>query len=196
MNEREVTEKSEGRLGYVHIPGMGDGPYRDIIQDILGRFDDRDAIIVDTRFNGGGDLVADLAMFFTGVKFNSYSVYDRDIGGEPTSRWTKPTLSLFNESMYSDGHCYASAYTELGIGLSVGMPVPGTCSWAGWERLPDGTRWGVVPVSAKNMSGEWMENNQTEPDVIVKNEPGVIARGRDQQLEEGIRLLLEQLDDK
>ncbi|PTM16081.1 MAG: hypothetical protein DA443_01805, partial [Bacteroidetes bacterium] len=91
---------------------------------------------------------------------------------------------------------YASAYTELEIGLSVGMPVPGTCSWAGWERLPDGTRWGVVPVSAKNMSGEWMENNQTEPDVIVKNEPGVIARGRDQQLEEGIRLLLEQLDDK
>ena len=196
MNERDVTEKSEGRLGYVHIPGMGDGPYRDIIQDILGRFDDRYAIIVDTRFNGGGDLVADLAMFFTGVKFNSYSVYDRDIGGEPTSRWTKPTLSLFNESMYSDGHCYASAYTELGIGLSVGMPVPGTCSWAGWERLPDGTRWGVVPVSAKNMSGEWMENDQTEPDVIVKNEPGVIARGRDQQLEEGIRLLLEQLDDK
>ena len=193
INEKEVEEKSDGRLGYVHIPGMGDGPYRNIIEDMLGRFDDRDAIIVDTRFNSGGDLVADLAMFFTGVKFNSYSIEDRDIGGEPTSRWTKPTLSLFNEAMYSDGHCYASAYTELGIGITVGMPVPGTCSWAGWERLPNGFVWGVVPVSAKNMSGEWMENNQTEPQYRVKNRPETIADGRDEQLEEGIRLLLDQV---
>lgn len=190
INEEEVDEKSDGRLGYVHIPGMGDGPFRNVIQDMLGKYSDRDAVIVDTRFNGGGDLVADLAMFFTGVEFNTYATADKDVGGEPTSRWTKPTLSLINEAMYSDGHCYASAYTELEIGLTVGMPVPGTCSFAGWEGLPDGTRWGVVPVSARNMSGEWMENNQTEPVIRVKNMPGIIDRGRDQQLERAIEELL------
>ena len=36
------------------------------------------------------------------------------------------------------------------------MPVPGTCSFAGWESLPNGSYWGVVPVSAKNKAGEWM----------------------------------------
>lgn len=190
INEKEVDEKSEGRLGYVHIPGMGDGPYRNVIEEMLGKYSDRDAVIIDTRFNGGGDLVADLAMFFTGVEFNTYATAAKDVGGEPTSRWTKPTLSLINEAMYSDGHCYASAYTELEIGLTVGMPVPGTCSFAGWERLPNGMVWGVVPVSARNMSDEWMENNQTEPLIRVKNIPGVVNEGRDQQLERAIDELL------
>jgi Tol biopolymer transport system component/C-terminal processing protease CtpA/Prc len=194
INEKEVDEKSNGRLGYVHIPGMGDGPYRNVIEEMLGKYSDREAVVVDTRFNGGGDLVADLAMFFTGVEFNTYATAAKDVGGEPTSRWTKPTLSLINESMYSDGHCYASAYTELGIGKTVGMPVPGTCSFAGWERLPNGMVWGVVPVSARNMSDEWMENNQTEPMIRVKNMPGIVDEGRDQQLERGIQELLEVLN--
>jgi len=193
INEREVDQKSNRTLGYVHIPGMGDGPFRNVIQDMLGKYSDRDGVIVDTRFNGGGDLVADLAMFFTGVEFNTYATADKDVGGEPTSRWTKPTLTLINEAMYSDGHCYASAYTELQIGKTVGMPVPGTCSFAGWEGLPDGSRWGVVPVSARNMSGEWMENNQTDPMIEVKNMPGIIDRGVDQQLERAIEELMNEV---
>ncbi|MGD1959204.1 MAG: S41 family peptidase [Fulvivirga sp.] len=194
MNEEEVEEKSKGKLGYVHIPGMSDGPYRTIYDRMMGKFMDKKAVIVDTRFNGGGDLVADLAMFFTGVPFISYETEARKVGGEPTSRWTKPTLAMFNESMYSDGHCFASGYTDLRIGKTVGMPVPGTCSFAGWEGLPDGSRWGVVPVSAKNKSGEWMENNQTEPIIKIKNMPGMIDKGIDQQLERSIEELLKEVE--
>ncbi|MGD1945364.1 MAG: S41 family peptidase [Croceivirga sp.] len=194
INEQEVTEKSNGELGYVHIPGMSDGPYRNIYEQMLGKFSDKKGVVVDTRFNRGGDLVADLAMFFTGEPFISYETEDRQVGGEPTSRWTKPTLAIFNESMYSDGHCFASGYTDLKIGKTVGMPVPGTCSFAGWERLPDGGRWGVVPVSAKNKAGEWMENNQTEPMILVKNAPDVIDKGTDQQLERSIEVLLEEVN--
>ncbi len=194
MNEKEVLEKSNGKLGYVHIPGMGDGPYRSIYQDMMGKFFEKDGVIVDTRFNGGGDLVADLAMFFTGEPFITYATADKVVGGEPTSRWTKPTLSIFNESMYSDGHCYAQGYTDLKIGKTVGMPVPGTCSFAGWEGLPNGSYWGVVPVSAKNKAGEWMENNQTEPTIKVKNMPGVIDKGRDQQLERSIEELMKEVE--
>ena len=190
INEKQVDRDSNGQLGYVHIPGMSDGPYRSIYQDMMGKYSDRKGVIVDTRFNGGGDLVADLAMFFTGTPFITYATEAKVVGGEPTSRWTKPTLSIFNESMYSDGHCYASGYTDLKIGKTVGMPVPGTCSFAGWEGLPNGGYWGVVPVSAKNKAGEWMENNQTNPLIQVKNMPGIIDKGRDQQLERSIRELL------
>jgi len=194
QNEKEVAEKSNGTLGYVHIPGMSDGPYRSIYEEMMGKFIDKKAVIVDTRFNGGGDLVADLAMFFTGVPFLSYETESRVVGGEPTSRWTKPTLAMFNESMYSDGSCFASGYKDLNIGKTVGMPVPGTCSFAGWERLPNGGVWGVVPVSAKNKAGEWMENNETDPDILVKNRPSIIARGRDQQLEKSIEVLLKEVE--
>lgn len=194
MNEEEVAEKSNGELGYVHIPGMSDGPYRSIYEDIMGKYFDAKAVIVDTRNNGGGDLVADLAMFFTGERFITYATAAKVVGGEPTSRWTKPTLTMFNESNYSDGHCYAQGYTDLEIGTTLGMPVPGTCSYAGWERLPNGMVWGVVPVSAKDKSGRWMENLQTEPDIEVKNMPGVVDEGRDQQLERAIEELLKEVE--
>ncbi|WP_396637505.1 S41 family peptidase [Maribacter sp. R77961] len=193
-NEKEVLEKSKGTLGYVHIPGMSDGPYRTIYEQMMGKFIDKKAVIVDTRFNGGGDLVADLAMFFTGIPFLSYETEDRVVGGEPTSRWTKPTLAMFNESMYSDGSCFASGYVDLKIGKTVGMPVPGTCSFAGWERLPNGGVWGVVPVSAKNKAGEWLENNETNPEIIIKNQPDIIAEGRDEQLEKSIEVLLKEVE--
>ncbi|ARN70306.1 peptidase S41 [Nonlabens tegetincola] len=194
QNEKEVDQKSNGQLGYVHIPGMSDGPYRNIFEKMMGKYHSRKGVIVDTRFNGGGDLVADLAMFFTGTPFITYETEAKVVGGEPTSRWTKPTLAMINEAQYSDGHCFACGYTDLKIGKTVGMPVPGTCSFAGWERLPDGTVWGVVPISAKDINGNWMENNQTEPSIMVKNMPGVIDNGRDQQLERAIEELLKDVE--
>nr|WP_136251917.1 S41 family peptidase [Ningiella ruwaisensis] len=193
INEQEVLKRSNGQLGYVHIPGMSDGPYRDVYDEMMGRFSDKKAMVVDTRYNGGGDLVADLAMFFTGEAFLTYATEQRVVGGEPTSRYTKPVVTLFNEAMYSDGHCYASGFQDLDLGVSVGMPVPGTCSFAGWEGLPTGGYWGVVPVSAKNKAGEWLENNETAPDVKVKNMPGIIDAGRDQQLERAIKEALDEI---
>jgi tricorn protease len=194
QNEEEVTTKSNGQLGYVHIPGMGDGPYRDIYEKMMGKFYDRKAMIIDTRFNGGGDLVADLAMFFTGTPFITYATEDKVVGGEPTSRWVKPTLAMINEAQYSDGHCFACGYTDLKIGKTVGMPTPGTCSFAGWEGLPDGSYWGVVPISAKDINGKWMENSQTEPMIKVKNMPGQIDNGTDQQLDRAIMELLKDVN--
>ncbi|TDQ18812.1 C-terminal processing protease CtpA/Prc [Algoriphagus boseongensis] len=189
-NQAEVEKLSGGKLGYVHIPGMSDGPYRNVVEDMLGKYYEKDGVIVDTRFNGGGDLVADLAMFFTGDKFLTYATEDKVVGGEPTARWTKPTLAMFNEANYSDGHCFACGYTDLKIGKTVGMPTPGTCSFAGWEGLPNGVRWGAVPISAKNKAGEWLENNETRPQFEVKNMPGKIDQGIDQQLEKAVEELL------
>lgn len=195
MNEDEVTKLSNGKLAYTHIPGMGDGPYRNTYEKIMGKYYDRNALIVDTRFNGGGDLVGDLTMFLTGVKFMEYAIEDRTVGSEPGYRWTKPSVAMFNESNYSDGHCFACGYTDLNIGATIGMPVPGTCSFAGWEMLQNGTIvWGSVPVSAKNKAGQWLENNETVPDYKVKNMPGVIDKGRDQQLEKAVDVLLNQLN--
>ena len=192
-NEDEVARQSNGKVGYIHIPGMGDGQYRDLYEKVMGRYHDTDALIVDTRFNGGGDLVSDLAMFFTGKKFISYSIESRDIGYEPGWRWTKPSLALVNEAQYSDGHCFACGYKDLKIGKLVGMPVPGTCSFAGWEMLQNGSIvWGAVPLSAKDINGNWMENNQTSPDIEIKNVPGSIDKGIDLQLERAVEIMMEE----
>jgi tricorn protease len=191
-NRDEVERLGNGRLGYVHVPGMNDGAYRSTFEEVMGRFADRDGLVVDARWNGGGDLVADLAMFLSGERFFDYTTDTRSSGFEPNFRWTRPSVSLVNEAAYSDGHCYAWTYQALGIGPLVGMPVPGTCTFAGWESLQNGVRWGVPGLGVKDArTGRYLENWQTEPDVRVMNEYDVVSRGRDQQLEAAVRVLLE-----
>ncbi|MEI8073814.1 MAG: S41 family peptidase [Bacteroidota bacterium] len=193
-NQEEVDRLSNGQLGYVHIPGMDDGSYRVVYEDIMGKYATRKAIVVDTRFNGGGDLVSDLATFLTGKAFMVNSTDNHVFSFEPTFRWTKPSIALVNEANYSDGHCFSYGYQNLQIGKLVGMPVPGTCTFAGWEQLQDASiRWGVPPVGVKNMKGVYLENSPTEPDIKVMNEFELISKGKDQQLEAAINALLKEL---
>jgi len=189
-NRAEVDSLSDGRLGYIHIPGMNDGAYRDAFEEALGRFATREGLVVDTRNNGGGDLVADLEMFLSGRYFFDYTTDTRSNGYEPNFRWTKPSVALANEANYSDGHCFAYAYKELELGPLVGMPTPGTCTFAGWEGLPNGARWGVPGLGVKNAEGEYLENMQTDPTIRVMNEYTVRASGRDQQLEAAVAELM------
>jgi len=190
-NADDVSRLSNGQLGYVHIPGMNDGAYRTTFEEVMGRFASRKGIVVDTRFNSGGDLVADLATFLSGKKFFDYTTDTRSNGYEPNFRWTKPSVSLANEANYSDGHCYAFTYKALQLGTLVGMPTPGTCTFAGWETLQDGLRWGVPGVGVKDVStGRYLENQQTVPDVMLMNDYGVVGKGKDQQLEAAVAELL------
>ncbi|MGE5359866.1 MAG: S41 family peptidase [Bacteroidales bacterium] len=193
-NQDEVTRLSNGQLGYIHVPGMNDGAYRSAYEEVMGKWATRKGVVVDTRFNGGGDLVADLAMFLSGKKFFEYTSDARSNGYEPNFRWTKPSVSIANEANYSDGHCYAYAVKALNLGKLVGMPTPGTCTFAGWESLTDGIRWGVPHVGVKDATtGKYLENQQTEPDIKVMNEYDVVVKGKDQQLEAAVNALLKEI---
>lgn len=193
-NQDDVERLSNGALGYVHLPGMNDGAYRTTVEDVLGKYVNKKGIVVDTRFNGGGDLVADLAMFLSGKQFFDYTTGTRSNGFEPNFRWTKPSITIGGEANYSDGHCYVYAYQELGIGKLVGMPTPGTCTFAGWETLADqNTRWGVPGVGVKNSKGQFLENMQTTPDIVVMNEYAVVIKNKDQQLEAAVAELMKSI---
>ena len=194
-NEDEVAKLSNGTLGYVHIPGMNDYAYRNMFGDVLGKFADKKALVVDTRNNGGGDLVSDLAMFLSGKKYLVNTSDDRVWYIEPSFRWTKPSIALANESNYSDGHCFAFSYEDLKLGKLVGMPVPGTCTFAGWQGLQDNSMsWGVPPMGVKSVTtGGYLENHQTEPDIKLMNEYDKVNKGKDQQLEAAVNELMKEI---
>ena len=193
-NAEEVDKLSNGQLGYVHIPGMNDGAFRSTYEDIMGKYFHKKGIVVDTRNNGGGDLVADLAMFLSGKKFMDYANDIRSNGFEPNFRWTKPVISIANEANYSDGHCYSYMIVDQKIGKLVGAPVPGTCTFAGWESLMDtGINWGAPTVGVKAINGKYLENWQTEPDVKILMSPEQTRKGVDQQLEAAVKELLKEI---
>lgn len=193
-NQDEVEKLSNGALGYIHIPGMADGPFRVTYEEVMGKFATKKGIVVDTRNNGGGDLVSDLATFFSGKTYMYNATDKRVIYSEPSYRWTKPSISLANEANYSDGHCYAFMTQAVNLNKLVGQPVPGTCTFAGWEMLQDPSlRWGVPPVGVKTMAGTYLENAQTEPNIKVWNEYEVVGKGKDQQLERAVEELMKEV---
>ena len=190
-NHDRVLKLSNGRLGYSHIRGMSDGPYREIFQDIFGRDTEKEAMILDTRFNGGGNLDEALTVFLSGRVFMRNVPRGQYLGDEPSMRWNKPSIVVMNEGNYSDAHCFPMAYTQLGIGETVGMPVPGTCSSVWWERLQNRDLvFGIPEVAILDMAGDIMENKPLDPTYLVVPDPALLADGRDQQIEKAVEVLL------
>lgn len=197
-NRREETERlSNGRIGYVHVRGMNDSSFRVTYGEMLGRYNDKEAMIVDTRFNGGGSLHEDLAKLLGGKKYFDSVPRGQFIGSDPRNQWWKPSVVLMSEGNYSNAHGFPYVYKKLGLGKLVGMPVPGTMTSVWWERLQDQTLvFGIPMVGYRDEAGHYLENQQLEPDFPVENDLGVLAAGRDQQLEKAVRVLLETLAKK
>lgn len=192
---REDTEKlSGGEIGYVHVRGMNDASFRKVYSDILGRNHTKKALVVDTRFNGGGWLHDDLVTLLSGQTYMEFYPRGQYFGSEPTSKWKKLSIVLVSESNYSDAHGFPYAYKTLGIGKLVGMPVPGTMTAVWWERLQDPSLvFGIPQVGTKDVKGEYLENQQLEPDVRVDNQYEVVITGHDQQLEKAVQILMQSL---
>jgi Tol biopolymer transport system component/C-terminal processing protease CtpA/Prc len=197
-SRREAVDRlSGGRIGYAHIRGMNDGAYREMFDEVFGRSVDKEAIVLDTRFNGGGNLVEALTGFLSGKVYARNAPRGREIGNEPVNRWTKPSIVVMNQGNYSYAHCFPMAYTQLGLGRTVGMPVPGTCTSVWWERLQTGDLvFGIPEVSLIDMQGDIMEGKQLLPDDLVEPDPALLAAGRDEQLEKAVEVLLANLPKK
>ena len=190
-----VEERSGGRLGYVHIRSMNDASFRRIYNKVLGEYFDREAIIIDTRWNNGGWLHQDLTKLFAGKNYLNFRVRGREYTGEPTDQWFKPSMIVINEGNYSDAHTFPYAYKRLGLGDAVGMPVPGTSTSVWWEGLMSGDMvFGVPQLGNITPEGDYLENVQVEPDVMVDNDPRAVTEGDDKQLKKAVDVMLQKLD--
>lgn len=195
-NEEVVDSLSNGTLGYVHIRSMGDASYRDVYADILGKYNRRKGIVIDTRFNGGGRLHEDIEILFSGEKYLEQVIRDSVACVMPSRRYIKPSIMIMGEANYSNAHGTPWVYKHKKMGKLVGMPVPGTMSSVTWETLQDDNLYfGLPVVGYRTEDGVYLENSQLEPDVKVKNTPEKLAVGIDEQLEAAVKELLKDVED-
>lgn len=196
---RALTEKlSGGRVGYVHVRSMNDASFRRVYQETLGLNSDKDALVVDTRFNGGGWLHEDLVAFLDGEKYSDFLPRGKKLGrlgGEPNFRWTRPVAVVQSEGNYSDAHIFPYAFKQLKVGKLVGSPVPGTGTAVWWETLIDKSLYfGIPQVGNLDLEGRYLENLELQPDILVLNDPQSMARGEDKQLVAAVEALLEEIE--
>jgi tricorn protease len=159
----------------------------------LGKLHTKEALVIDTRFNGGGWLHDDLATFLSGKMYMSFEPRgQKNMGGEPIWKWQKPSCVLMSEGNYSDAHLFPYTYKSLGIGKLIGMPVPGTGTAVWWERMIDGkTVFGIPQIGMRSTTeGFLVENHDLEPDIKVNNDYEKFMAGEDQQLRAAVEELL------
>jgi len=190
--ERDAVERlSGGKLGYVHVRGMEESSYREVYAEALGRHSAKQGLIVDTRFNGGGNLHDELATLLSGKRYLEFVPRGQQLGWEPAGRWTKPSVVLISESNYSDAHLFPWVYKHQQIGKLVGMPVAGTGTAVWWETLQDPSLFfGIPQVGFRDAQGRYMERERVDPDIRVANDPARLEAGQDQQLEAAVHELL------
>lgn len=193
----DVDRWSNGRLGYVHIESMDDGSFRTVYSDVLGKYNKKEGIVIDTRFNGGGRLHEDIEILFSGTKYLTQVYRGREACDMPSRRWNKPSIMVQGEANYSNAHGTPWVYKTMGIGKLVGAPVPGTMTSVWWERLQDSSLiFGTPVIGYRTAQGNYLENSQLEPDVYVLNTPEDAAAGIDTQLKTAVDELLRELDAK
>jgi len=195
-NEARVEALSGGRIGYVHVKGMDSDSFREVYSKALGRYRTCEALIVDTRHNGGGWLHDDLATFLSGKAYIDFTPRGQYIGTEPYNKWNKPSCVLIGEDNYSDAAGFPYIYQTLGIGPLIGAPVPGTMTAVWWETQIDPTLIFGVPevTSVSRKDGSVLENQEIEPDILVLNDPASVLRGEDRQIETAVATLLKQMN--
>ncbi|NLU92492.1 S41 family peptidase [Chitinophaga sp. Ak27] len=190
-----VDRLSNGQVGYVHVQGMNDASYRSVYDEVMGQNRGKKALIVDTRFNGGGWLHDDLYNFLSGKKYLEFAPQgDRLKGGEPSGQWQAPSCVLMSEGNYSDAFIFPYVYKQGNIGKLIGMPVPGTGTAVWWETQIDPTMvFGIPMVGTIGKEGRPTENLQIEPDIRVPLRYEEFLQGKDAQLEAAVKEMLQEI---
>ena len=191
-NKKDVEELSGGRLAYVHVRNMDSDSFRAVYSQLLNEKNrQKDAVIVDTRHNGGGWLHEDLVTLLTGEEYQQFRPRGRFIGSDPFNRWLKPSCVLVCEDNYSNAHGFPWVYQELKIGKLIGAPVPGTMTAVWWENQIDPSMvFGIPQVGCVDREGNYGENRLLVPDIEVYNKPEQSLDGHDEQLATAVREML------
>ena len=197
-NRKMVDKLSDGRVGYLHVPDMGADGIREFIKWYYPQLK-KEALIVDVRFNGGGNvsrmLIGRLSKKPLAAQF-SRTVEDPFM--YPDGVFLGPKVALLDENSASDGDIFPAMFREAGLG-----PLIGKRSWGGvvgitnHGQLIDGGTVNVPEFGFANLKGEWIiEGHGVDPDIEVENDPQSVIEGRDPQLERGVAELMKKLKEK
>jgi tricorn protease len=196
---KALTERlSGGRLGYIHLPAMDTAAYKQAYSEVIGDYRNKEGLVVDVRYNAGGNLHDQLITLFTGEVVAAFTNRRNEIVGRmPTGRWARPTVLVQNASSYSDGSIFPHLYRRQKLGPIVGDRVPGTGTAAWWLAPMKGAlKWGIPQLGARDFKTGWFENQEIAPDRLVRTDPAAIAAGRDPQIEAAVAALLKKLPRK
>jgi tricorn protease len=196
VNERrkKVDELSNGRIGYLHIQAMNPPSLRKFEKEIR-EFRNKEALIIDQRWNGGGNIEQELLAILVQRQYQVWQPRGTEATGRPFAGFFGPKVVLQNWRSASNAEMFPAGFRALGLGKVVGTPTMGAVIGTGSYSLIDGStvRTPGVGVFLADPKRTNMENYGVQPDIMVENKPEDTLAGRDRQLEAAVEELMKQL---
>jgi tricorn protease len=199
---REIVDKeTKGQIAYVHIRSMNQPSLRKFENEI-NQFSNKRGIIVDIRFNGGGNIDQQLIDI---LERRPYEFWNsrwgaRTWGRRPRQAIAGPKVMLINYRSGSDSEVTPMAFRQLELGRLVGNPTAAAVIATGSYRLINGgsirTPGSLVVTydpTKPNNYGINLENYGVEPDVWAENTPEDELKGFDRELKAAIDEALKML---
>jgi len=193
-NRRKVDQMTGGKVAYIYMPDTANGGLTAFNRYFYAQIG-KEAAIVDERFNGGGLLATDIAEILNRKPLSAAS----NRVGEPLIQPQGifgPKVMLINERAGSGGDAMPWYFRRAGVGKLIGMRTwGGLVGMAGGPGLMDGGFVGAPSSGIYNpLTGEWeVENIGVPPDIEVEQDPALVRKGHDPQLEKAVEVILEEM---
>ena len=192
---RELVEKqTDGKIGYLYIPDTGIQGQDDLVKQFLAQID-KQGLIIDERFNNGGQIPDRFIEMLNRKPLAFWAVRDGKDWKWPQFAVFGPKVMLINGWSGSGGDAFPDFFRQEKIGKLIGERTwGGLIGITGSPSLIDG---GYVTVPTFRMfkpDGTWFaEGHGVDPDIKVVDDPAQLAKGIDPQLEEAIKVVMQEL---
>lgn len=193
-NRRKVEKMSDGKISYIYIPDTGGGGFTSFNRYFTAQLD-KDAVLIDERFNGGGFLSDYIIQILTRKVLGMGHQRDHEDFPIPIFSNEGPKAMLINEMAGSGGDALPMFWRTAKVG-----PLIGTRTWGGLVAAGSGVPLmagggATAPqVAIYGVNGKWeSENEGIAPDIEVEEDPFLWRQGKDPQLERAVAWLLEEL---
>ncbi|HEX8090972.1 MAG TPA: S41 family peptidase, partial [Blastocatellia bacterium] len=192
---REIVDKlSNGRVGYVHIQAMNQPSLRRFEKE-LRENRNKEALIIDERWNGGGNIEQELLAILVQRQYQIWQPRGSEPALRPFAGFFGPKVVVQNWRSASNSEMFPAGFRALGLGKVIGTPTMGAVIGTGSYTLIDGSTvrtpgTGVYLADQKRTN---MENFGVQPDIFVENSPEDTLAGRDRQIETAVEVLLKEL---
>jgi tricorn protease len=196
VNERRtlVDKLSGGKIGYIHVPNTSTDGNRELFRGMYA-FHDKEAMIIDDRYNGGGfipDVMANLLDRHTLVYWHRNGLLP---SGAPDVAHNGPKAMLINGYSSSGGDAFPWFFKKLGLGKLIGTRTwGGLVGISGNARLVDGGYISVPRFGVFDENDGWIiEGVGVSPDIEVVDRPEQLVKGEDPCIEKAVETLLKEL---
>ena len=194
-NRRYVDQESGGKVGYIYVVNTGIPGQNDLVRQLYGQFN-KEALIIDDRWNGGGQIPTRFIELLNRPVTNYWARRDgRDWSWPPDAHFG-PKCMLINGMAGSGGDMFPALFRQNGLGKLIGTRTwGGLVGITGSPPLLDNAGVTVPSFAYYELDGTWgIEGHGVDPDIKVIDDPAKMQNGGDPQLDEAIDLMLKELE--